>query len=150
AELLPPPPPWRRFDGGPVQKPPPEEDESSRRIGPVQNARIRNPDPREVDAINAAIFLRRPLLITGRPGVGKSALAYQISRELRLGRVLRWPISSHSKLQDGLYQHDSIGRVHDAATMRQAALAQRGDPEEEVPQATDSNIGDYIKLGPLG
>ena len=35
--------------------------------------------------VNAALFLRRPLLVTGRPGTGKSTLAYTIARELNWG-----------------------------------------------------------------
>jgi MoxR-like ATPase len=38
--------------------------------------------------MNAALYLRRPLLVTGRPGVGKSSLAYSVAEELKLGAVL--------------------------------------------------------------
>lgn len=138
GDVLPPPPPWRAFDGAPVQPPPPEEpEESDRRLGLAGNGRPRHADPREVDAVNAALCLRRPLLVTGRPGAGKSSLAYRISRELRLGRVLRWPISSRSTRRSGLYEYDAIGRAQDAAVER------RRDGDEPV-------IGDYIQLGPLG
>ncbi|ELS03448.1 ATPase family protein associated with various cellular activities (AAA) [Xenococcus sp. PCC 7305] len=42
--------------------------------------------------VNAALALRRPLLIAGNPGTGKSSLAYTIADELRLGNVLKWAI----------------------------------------------------------
>ncbi|MEK8170938.1 AAA family ATPase [Streptomyces sp. M19] len=61
--------------------------------------------------VNAAILLRRPLLVTGRPGVGKSTLAYRIARELRLGRVLQWPVTSRTTLASGLFEYDVIGRA---------------------------------------
>jgi len=99
----------------------------------------------ENNAVNAALLLRRPLLVTGRPGVGKSSLAYRVSRELRLGRVLRWAITSQSTLTEALYSHDSIARVYDAALARPGlpgAATASGQPEP--------NIGDYIRLGPLG
>ncbi|WP_270858119.1 AAA family ATPase, partial [Streptomyces rochei] len=64
--------------------------------------------PEEIDTVNAALLLRRPLLITGPPGIGKSTLAYVISRELGLGRVLEWNIVSRSTLRDGLYVHDAM------------------------------------------
>jgi MoxR-like ATPase len=146
SELLPAPPPWRAFDGGPVRPPPPDDDRDlDRRLGSVENLTARQPDHREVDAVNAALFLRRPLLVTGKPGVGKSSLAYRIARELRLGRVLRWPISSRSTLREGLYEYDAIGRVQDAATARQIS-GEQSDPDAR----RGSSIGEYLQLGPLG
>ncbi|MGI8335624.1 AAA family ATPase [Actinomadura scrupuli] len=143
-ELLPPPPPWRSFPGGRVQPPPPVDDaDLRRRLGPVENLRVRQADPRELDAVNAALYLRRPLLVTGKPGVGKSSLAYRVSRELRLGRVLRWPISSRSTLGSGLYAYDAIGRVQDAAAARHSP---GGGGDEDGA----SGIGDYVRLGALG
>ncbi|MEU4822033.1 MoxR family ATPase [Actinomadura citrea] len=157
AAALPPPPPWRAFDGGPPLPPPPgDERDLVRRLGPV-SARPRPADPAEVDAVNAAVFLRRPLLVTGEPGVGKSTLAYRITRELGLGRVLRWPIGSRSTLRDGLYEYDAIGRAQDAATGR-GALARQGGELSEAPvegdpdsaALTDAGVGHYLRLGPLG
>ncbi|MFF8431725.1 AAA family ATPase [Streptomyces sp. NPDC016566] len=81
---------------------------------------------------NAALLLRRPLLVTGRPGTGKSSLAYRISRELKLGRVLRWHITSRTTLRSGLYEYDAIGRIQDSPA------------EEQLPE-----IGGYLQLGPL-
>lgn len=138
---LPAPPPWRDFRGGPVA-PAPDEDteELDRRLGPVDFTRkARTVDTREVVAVNAALFLRRPLLVTGRPGVGKSTLAYQISRELHLGPVLRWPINSRTTLRSGLYEYDAIGRVQEAR--------RRVEADDQEPE---TDIGDYLRLGPLG
>ncbi|WSG13858.1 MoxR family ATPase [Nonomuraea sp. NBC_01738] len=139
-KVLPAPPPWRTFDGAPLI-PTPQEDlaELDRRLGPVDFLPPRTPDPDEVIAVNAALYLRRPLLVTGPPGVGKSTLAYQISRELHLGPVLRWPINSRTTLRSGLYDYDAIGRVHEARRR-----AESGD------ESTGSDIGDYLQLGPLG
>ena len=39
----------------------------------------------EIKLINAALYLRRPLLVTGKPGTGKSSLAYAVAYELQLG-----------------------------------------------------------------
>src|SRR5918999_99133 len=147
SELLPPPPPWRSFDRGGNVQPSPDEDEVdlARRLGPVDNIRDFQPDPKEIDAVNAALYLRRPLLVTGKPGVGKSSLAYRVSRELRLGRGLRWPINSRSTVQMGLYEYDPIGRAQDAATARQAGRGgSLGDSSNK------SGIGDYLRLGALG
>ncbi|MEV0442623.1 AAA family ATPase [Streptomyces spectabilis] len=154
-ELLPDPPPWRRFTGGPVVAPPPADDEEvERRLGtPSGRSPASDQLRREADMVNAALLLRRPLLVTGRPGTGKSSLAYRISRELRLGRVLRWHITSRTTLRSGLYEYDAIGRVQDSAALRAAADGTAGDgatdgsapSEERLP-----GIGDYVQLGPLG
>jgi MoxR-like ATPase len=85
-----------------------------------------------INGVNAAIYLRRPLLVRGSPGTGKSSLAYAIAHELNLGSVLSWPITGRSNLQDGLYRYDAIGRLQDSQA------------KEEKP------IGEYITLGPLG
>ncbi|MFC4043347.1 AAA family ATPase [Dactylosporangium siamense] len=91
----------------------------------------------QLDIINAALMLRRPLLVTGNPGVGKSGLAYQIARDLGLGRVLHWSITSRSTMRSGLYDYDAIGRAQ--------AAADAGDATTGA-----SLVGDFIHLGPLG
>lgn len=91
-----------------------------------------------LDAVNAAILLRRPLLVTGNPGSGKTSLAYAIAHELKLGTVLSWPITSRSTLQDGLYAYDAIARLQDSQLII--------DPEKKKLL----DIGNYITLGPLG
>ncbi|MGW3244417.1 AAA family ATPase [Streptomyces sp. NPDC001070] len=96
--------------------------------------------------VNTALLLRRPLLVSGRPGTGKSSLAYRISRELRLGRVLRWHITSRTTLQQGLYEYDAIGRIQDTAALRAAA----GDDPSAAERSAPLGVGDYIQLGPVG
>ncbi|MFD8378578.1 AAA family ATPase [Streptomyces sp. NPDC059679] len=168
-EILPPPPPWRTFDGvsagpadgieaeerastsellengegeAPTEPPAPPEDEqdAARRLGAAPLG-MRS-DPEEADVVNAALILRRPLLVTGRPGTGKSTLAYRISRELGLGRVLRWPITTRATLRSGLYEYDAVGRVH-AAAAGQAA-------DQDHPEPGPEDIGGFLQLGPLG
>jgi MoxR-like ATPase len=142
TQILPPPPPWRDY-GGPLPSsdghPPEDDGEASRRLGSEFHLTEQHIDPHELDMVNASLYLRRPLLLTGKPGVGKSALAYRIARELRLGRVLKWSISTHTTLTSGLYRYDAIGRLQAAATGQQ-----RSGPVEDPP------IGDFIRLGPLG
>ncbi|MGW3917043.1 AAA family ATPase [Streptomyces sp. NPDC005070] len=147
-DALPPPPPWRDFDGGPVL-PPPFEDrsETRRRLGThTPTART---DEKQLSIINAALYLRRPLLVTGRPGSGKSTLPYRIAHELGLGRVLYWPVTSRTTLQDGLYTYDAIGRVQATATWRATIGAPGETPDSPVAQDPPS-VGDFLSLGPLG
>jgi MoxR-like ATPase len=115
---FPEPPSWRRFQTA-------GEESSGQHHGKTFQAR-----DAEIDAVNAAIYLRRPLLVTGKPGMGKTSLAYAVAYELGLGEVLEWPISTRTIMKDGLYRYDAIGRAQDAASL--------------------DNIGKYIQLGPLG
>lgn len=150
-DALPAPPPWRTFRGGPLQPVPPDDEEQlERRLGtPIESLGV---DETEVDAVNAALYLRRPLLVLGSPGVGKSSIAYKISRELGLGRVLRWPISSRSTLRSGLHEYDAIGRAQDAAWQTRTPPPPDADEARPMSPASSqaASIGDYIQLGPLG
>jgi MoxR-like ATPase len=155
ADLLPPAPPWRNFRGGPLperDEPPADDGEAERRIGPDFYLSERDVNPHEVDMVNAALYLRRPLLVTGRPGTGKSSLAFRIARELRLGRVLVWPITSRTTLTSGQYAYDAIGRALDAGTRQAVARWGRAAAETAVADPVDQEppIGDFIRLGPLG
>lgn len=93
----------------------------------------------EIDLINAALYLRRPLLITGKPGTGKSSLAYAVAYELQLGPVLRWPITTRSSLQEGLYRYDAMARL-------EAANLEVKGKQQDI----SSDIGKFIQLGALG
>lgn len=74
------------------------------------------PDKKALDLINAALYLRKPMLIKGNPGVGKSSLAYSLAYKLKLGPVLRWNITSQTSIRDGLYKYDAIGYATDTWT----------------------------------
>ncbi|WP_217167317.1 MoxR family ATPase [Streptomyces sp. AC512_CC834] len=125
AVTFPPAPPWRRLR--------PEEPDGSRTARPHPYLI----DPDDADIVNAALHLRRPLLVTGHPGTGKSSLAHAIAHELALGRILHWPINSRSTLQDSLYHYDAIGRLREANLRRDT-------------DSSDPGIGQYVRLGPLG
>lgn len=139
---LPPPPPWRQFDGGPALPVPAADDASLRRhLGDQHLATSYQSYPEAVEIVNAALYLRRPLLVTGKPGNGKSSLAGAVANELKLGPVLRWPINSRSTMQEGLYSYDAIRRLQDVNLDRQDA---------SDGQDASGNIGQYLRLGPLG
>jgi MoxR-like ATPase len=95
--------------------------------------------------VNAALYLRRPILVTGQPGTGKSSLCYSVAHELGLGPVLAWHVNSRSALQDGLYHYDALGRL------RQASLEKElGAGKGPGVAATAEDIGRFVTLGPLG
>jgi MoxR-like ATPase len=136
---LPAPPPWRRFAADPSLDPPVgASDFSQRRLGALARAMTYQASDEEVELVNASLYLRRPLLLTGKPGTGKSTLADNVAMELALGPVLRWPITSRSTRQEGLYRYDAMARLHDTSLARESG--ERPEPD----------IGRYIRLGPLG
>ena len=102
-----------------------------------KNSLVYLPSDEEKAVVNASIYLRRPLLLTGKPGTGKSSLAYSIASELGL-EVYHWAINSKTTLEDGLYSYDAISRLQDA----QLKKIQGADGEEDIKK--------YLKLAPLG
>jgi MoxR-like ATPase len=86
-------------------------------------------------AVNAAITLKRPLLVKGEPGTGKTMLAEQVSQALGMP-LLQWHIKSTTKAQQGLYEYDAVSRLRDSQ------LAGKGD--ESV-----KDIRNYIVKGVL-
>jgi MoxR-like ATPase len=85
------------------------------------------------NAVNVAIALKRPLLIRGEPGTGKTLLAHSIAHGLDK-KIIVWNIKSTTKAQEGLYVYDTVQRLNDSRF---------GDKDI-------SDIKQYIKLGKLG
>jgi len=140
-----PPPRWRDFKGEIIRNDtplrPPQGGNFSEDFSEERGETFQAED-KEVEMVNAALYLRRPLLVTGKPGVGKSSLAYAVAYQLRLGKVLHWPITTRTILKDGLYHYDAIGRLQELQIER---LKKGEDGSIEPP-----DMGQYIRLGPLG
>ncbi len=83
-------------------------------------------------AVNAAVTLRRPLLVKGEPGTGKTVLAHEIAKSMG-APLIEWNIKSTTKAHQGLYEYDAVARLRDG---------QLGD--ERV-----HDISNYIRKGKL-
>jgi MoxR-like ATPase len=83
-------------------------------------------------AVNAAVTLRRPLLVKGEPGTGKTVLAHEIASALG-APLIEWHVKSTTKAHQGLYEYDAVARLRDG---------QLGDPRVH-------EIANYIRRGKL-
>lgn len=90
--------------------------------------------PELVHAVNAALIVEQPLLVTGESGTGKTVLAHSIAAELELGEVEVFAVRSDHQGRDLLYEIDNLQRFYDA--------------QVSEPRAQDR--GNYLRLGPLG
>ncbi len=108
------------------------------------------PDEGLKEAVNLSIALRRPLLIMGEPGCGKTKLAQAVAYELNKKRLedkevrwqdvyFEWHVKSLSKAREGLYRFDYIERLQDAQLDKVSGEVGKLKPEP-----------DYVKRGPLG
>ena len=82
--------------------------------------------------VNAALYLRRPLLVTGRPAPASRRWPTRSPTSSQLGQVLRWPINSRSTFAEGLYRYDAIARLRDASL---ATVAGREHPDDSTADA---------------
>src|SRR5688572_8249557 len=103
---LPTPPRWRphRVKDVPADLerwwPRSEADDETLHAATLQRGRNFHATEHIVEMVNAALYLRRPLLVTGQPGSGKSSLVDAVAYELRMGAPLRWNVTSRSTLRD--------------------------------------------------
>ena len=89
--------------------------------------------PELMSAVNISMALKKPLLIKGEPGTGKTKLAEAIAAALGK-KLIIWNIKSTTKAQDGLYFYDVVQRLYDSQF--------GGNDVKDVEQ--------YVKLGKLG
>ena len=86
-----------------------------------------------MNAVNVSIALKKPLLIKGEPGTGKTMLAQSIAESMDMPLII-WSIKSTTKAHEGLYMYDTVQRLYDS----------------QFGEGDVKNIGQYIKLGKLG
>lgn len=111
------------------------------------------PESDLVKAVNLAILLKRPLLLMGQPGCGKSklsqAVAYELFHQQEGGKIeqdyqgfyFEWNIKSSSKAKDGLYEYDAIERLGNS----QIPIKEREKSLEKKGYIYDRPLGKAIK-----
>ncbi|MCK6419772.1 MAG: MoxR family ATPase [Burkholderiaceae bacterium] len=86
-------------------------------------------------AVNAAITLKRPLLVKGEPGTGKTMLAEEVARALNMP-LLQWHIKSTTKAQQGLYEYDAVSRLRDSQLADDASVEKVRDIRNYIVRGT--------------
>jgi MoxR-like ATPase len=100
-------------------------------------ARFYKPDAPLVTAVNAALILGAPLLLTGEAGTGKTQVAYWLQHHLGLEkRLFPMYVQSTSTARDLLYTFDNVAYFH-------AASEREGDRREPL------NKEKFLRRGPL-
>ena len=129
-----------QFKNDPSQRPSKSHPDSPKKVEPyIADAEL-------IDAVNLAIFLRRPLLLEGEAGCGKTRLALAVAYELGLP-FYRWDIRSTTKAQEGLYEYDAILRLHDVQTQK---LEIKNQNQEKYNKRNPSNPRNYRTFGAIG
>ena len=85
-----------------------------------------------IDAVNIALLLNKPLLVTGEPGTGKTLLAHNIAFQLGFDEPLVFETKSTSAARELFYNYDSLTRF-------------MNKPEEETLASTE-----FITYNALG
>lgn len=84
------------------------------------------------EAVNVALALGQPLLLTGDPGTGKTQLAYSLQWELGLPMEVFYAKTT-SVARDLFYRYDSLRHFHTVNTQRR-----------------DAAVRDFIQIAALG
>lgn len=74
----------------------------------LNNPALYEPQPELVDAVNVALSLGLPLLLTGEPGTGKTELAKHLAWHFQLGELLRLNVQTTSSSNDLFYRYDAL------------------------------------------
>ncbi len=95
----------------------------------INDPALYKPDPGLQAAVDVALALGQPLLLTGEPGVGKSQLAAHIAWYFELGEPALVPVQTTSVARDLFYRYDALGHFqynqHEKAALSPVELEKR-------------------------
>jgi MoxR-like ATPase len=93
-------------------------------------------DQEVIAAVDVALELGRPLLISGEPGVGKTELGYAVARALQIPDIHLHTVKSTSDAGELFYTYDALQRLRDAQLGASAGAAR--------------DVGDYVEFQAMG
>jgi MoxR-like ATPase len=99
-------------------------------------------DQRSIDAVNAALAARRPLLVRGEPGTGKSQLARAAAVHLQRPLITK-VIDSRTEARDLLWEFDAVARLAEAQLL--SAIGRGAASTIDSLKAQDSSHADWIR-----
>lgn len=77
------------------------------------------PDQGLINAVNVALGINQPLLVTGEPGSGKTQLAYHLAHRFELGTPFVFNTQTDSIVRDLFYWYDTLGHLQYAQSQRE-------------------------------
>ncbi|MBL7803677.1 MAG: MoxR family ATPase [Saprospiraceae bacterium] len=96
-----------------------------------------------VNAVNVALALGQPLLLTGEPGTGKTRLAWHIAHFFGLGKPIVFNAQTSSAAKDLFYRYDALAHFQHAQTQKELL-----QPEEvERRYIRYQALGEAIRAG---
>ncbi|NOZ53455.1 MAG: MoxR family ATPase [Gammaproteobacteria bacterium] len=101
--------------------------------------------PEHIKAVVAAWHARRPLLVRGEPGVGKSQLASAVAQTLGW-QFISITIQPRTEYQDLLWEFDAVARLAQAQMLGALGNNDRGEPGR-LPESLER--AKFIVPGPL-
>lgn len=90
-----------------------------------------------VDAVNVALTLGQPLLLTGEPGTGKTELAWHLAHQYNLREPLVFTAQTTSTATDLFYKYDALGHF-------------QYNQNYKDPLSIDALEANYIQYNALG
>ncbi|GBF81153.1 AAA family ATPase [Aphanothece sacrum] len=105
-----------------------------------------------VSAVNLSIKLKRPLILEGEPGCGKTqlarAVAYEFAKKYNIKNYsyTEWTVKSTDRASDTLYVYDAIKRLYDAQLVTTDPL----EKDKISEHLRDPEHNEYITWGALG
>jgi MoxR-like ATPase len=111
------------------------------------------PEQGLIQAVNLALLLRRPLLLMGEPGCGKTILAKSLAFELHgadfKAFYREWNVKSTSKATQGLYEIDHIARLRKTAQKPELIAEEEKHAKDGEKLFSFYKKQGYLKEGPL-